>query len=227
MNRKMVYGVMICFLFLGGLCGCEPVNQIHPTPLSGNFPWVNRWLERSACDPPCWEGIIPGETTIYQISKTTVNPENELTIYGPYLSQNVYAINWLYPYQDKYDYGVSMYTVSEDDMTIDEIRFDFEGSGKVLTVGEITKNLGDPEQVGVYTDGEVIHCVGALLYSEKSVYIQLGAQIKGDSYKLNENTGISRAFYLSKTNWDETINELFNYNLIQPWKGYGKYHCQN
>ena len=67
--------IILCF----ALGGCVPSEEAKPETV----PWVNEWLDSSACKPPCWEGITPGVTTLYQISKETIRSNNDLSFEGP------------------------------------------------------------------------------------------------------------------------------------------------
>ncbi len=51
------------FTLLSLLLGTILISGCKTSPVSPKLPWIERWLSNPVCQPPCWEGITPGETT--------------------------------------------------------------------------------------------------------------------------------------------------------------------
>jgi len=67
-NPKFLIAILLCaFGYLVASCSTTPKPEIYPTltprPLPG---WLLKFIKNPTCSPPCWENIVPGETTLEQ-----------------------------------------------------------------------------------------------------------------------------------------------------------------
>lgn len=220
-KKRLILAIMLVVI---SIQGCSNESSLEKS----NFQWVKRWLDASSCEPPCWEKITPGKTTLYDITKDTISDENNFVIKGPLpYSDGRYYITWNTMEKDITYPSVSTVTVSNSDMTIGRIEFEFGRYGSEITVKDVVSVLGEPESIGVYTEGPVESCVGVLLYPEKKIWLGLEAHKITDDYKINDDTKLSRSFFFSDVEWNNQTNIYLNRTeQIQLWKGTGEYICK-
>jgi hypothetical protein len=183
-------------------------------------------LNSSVCNPPCWEGITPGETTVYQISKDTVSPKSNLSFEGPLpFSDGSFYFDWKHIDHKTIYPAVRAITISDLDMTIGLLFFELGRPGSPVKVADVLSHFGYPDYIGMDTD--MTSCRATMLYSDKRVWLRLGTINKSESYNIEKNTYLGRSFYLSDKERDEYLKSFFpKADQIQPWNGYGKYECK-
>jgi hypothetical protein len=201
-------------------------NTAEKTPIP-QFPWVKNWLSSQRCDAPCWEGITPGVTTLYDISANIVDASNELTFSGPLpFKDGSYYFDWVSKSNEIIFPSVRATTISANDMTIGQLSFEFGREGSVITLDDTIHVLGIPESVGIYIEGPVESCEAVLLFPKQRIWLNLSNQPIASEYDLEGSNSISRSYFLSTTEWEEYENTYFpNSNQIHTWYGYGKYPC--
>ena len=188
--------------------------------------WVTEWLDASACAPPCWEGITPGETTLYQISKDTNKTSTKLDFDGPHaFSDGSFYFGWTYNENGNLYPAVQATTESNLDMTIGDLQFEFGLPGSYLSVNDIISHFGEPDYVGI--DEDMAGCGAVIFYSDKRVWLRLERKKMGDNYIINKGTGLSRSYYLSESKRDERLKSFYPFrNQLESWNGYGEYQCK-
>jgi hypothetical protein len=189
------------------------------------FPWVEEWLNSSTCSPPCWEGITPGESTLYQITDDTVNINNKLYLEGPLpYSDGSFYFDWKYKYNDIIFPAVTATTESNLDMTIGELRFYLGEPESMIDLKDIITHMGAPDLIGVYTVGPIISCKFVLLYPEKNVWLELGGNQIKDRILIDKSSTLSWSYYLSDTKWEKRMEAFLpNQNQVYTWNGYMEY----
>ena len=220
---KYVYFVFAIIILSVALGGCVPSEEAKPETV----PWVNEWLDSTACKPPCWEGITPGVTTLYQISKETISSNNDLSFEGPTpLSDGSFYFDWKQTENGIVYSTVHAATESDKDMTIGDILFDFGSEGTSITVSDVISHFGDPDYVGIRVD--MAGCGGTIFYQDKQVWLNIERKNMSDYYNIDKNTHLSWSFYYSELQRDEHLKKLFpKPDQIQPWTGYGNYICKD
>ena len=134
--------VFFCIVLL--LIGCKGNEHI-----SKHLPWVESWLNNPKCDPPCWEGIVPGVTTMEEGIEIASQLSGVAKVDGPYGIHNGQAIGILMKGCDENSYIVLRDNKSEDN-TIDSIFLSTSCSEDNTTVKEVITTYGDPDYTWVY-----------------------------------------------------------------------------
>jgi hypothetical protein len=244
-NMKTIARPKIAFYFLivslivaNLITGCNPLtgfslNGPTPTPQPPLSPWVNQLLTNPTCIPPCWEKIIPGETSyddaleiikkhpdfklISAESSDTKSPESrtdtlniEFEPIAPIESPGSGLIRGYI--SDKMVYTISLrpgYT------SVD------------LPLSDFIKKYGVPEIViGKFCDP--LHCYSHVVYPQLglTLEVQTGTK-KGEIGKIEPNSPVKDVIFFPKgiEGYKET-SSLFGVPKLKPmasWNGYGQY----
>jgi hypothetical protein len=225
----LIYSVFI----LSQLSACtslEDSRKAYPE-------WVKNWINQKACAAPCWENITPGETTYYDINDKTVDTGNELIFNGSVpiviVTDNVWtgvgqSFSWSLQWGDSTRQSVIVNTISQENLTIGEISFQFFSSFGGPYISDIVNTIGEPEFIGVFTSGPVPSCEAVMLYPDKFVWIELEAKKMKDYYSVDAETSLGRSYFMVETVYTNKKNSFFKTpDQIQKWHGYGDYQCEN
>ncbi len=85
-RSRINFSRLAVMLIILGLSGCQitsqvtstptvpvleltPTSAVVPAPTLETVLWQENWLKGIPCRPPCWEGIVPGKTTVPQAVK--------------------------------------------------------------------------------------------------------------------------------------------------------------
>ncbi|MCB0078094.1 MAG: hypothetical protein KDD73_11830 [Anaerolineales bacterium] len=130
-----------------------------------------RWLYDESCRPPCWEGLVAGETPLWDaMAILEANPE--ILDYG--VTDNHYIMYWEAPSL------LGNAVLSNDESgRIEEISIEILGAEMV--VSDVTNLLGDPHYVvPVIVTGIDTAWVGVFFYL---VYPKMGFALSGEWVK--------------------------------------------
>lgn len=58
-HKRLILYITIVLLSVLSSCGRSPSDVKQPIE-----PWIAKWLDNPTCQPPCWENLIPGLTSI-------------------------------------------------------------------------------------------------------------------------------------------------------------------
>lgn len=216
---RLFSGFYCCLMVVFIITGCTQFPR-------KNYAWVQEWLKTSTCPPPCWEGITPGKTTLYDISATTISEKYKLRFNEPVaFPPTAYYFLWTNTKGNDQTTAVSAGTVSMKDMTIDSIEFKFGHLGSLVTVDDVISRFGEPDLVGLKT--EMLRCEAVLFYENNHVWLELEGKPIKESYLIDKNTHLTWSYYLSDNARDERL-ELFQKPELQiiTWGGYGNYPCK-
>ena len=182
-----------------------------PIPRTG---WLSQLLQDPTCQPPCWEGIVPGETNILDAAII--------------LSANPAVINVNEPKEfQQYDmWELSFdFTQGEGEIRANEnrivTRITFRPDYReILTLEEFIDAHGEPSAVS-YSFCFEFGCNVDILYLEKG--ISLSYRVENfpnlNFNKIKPNREIDEIIFSSP---GEIAAEPRLYHLIK-WKGYGRY----
>lgn len=183
--------------------------------------YKKRWFQGDSCPPPCWEGIIPQETTLEEALEVL----NQHPFITKITSSEPRRLRFLL-IVDKKEVNGSLTFQEEPPYTVQQIDFALYS----LTLGEVIAAYGEPSYVLVSTkatplpddpnDGGRAFWIGV-------VYPELGFVAGGDggffgkSQKLDGMTFFGIPFELPL---DDRMKRIFgrmtdSYELI-PWQGY-------
>jgi hypothetical protein len=193
-------GSILAILIMCGLAAC----------MANDLSGVS-WLDYSSCNPPCWQGITPGETTLDETVTILdqLNAENVDVSEYSYSQVRDGAIGWTLP-GEQGGYGEASY----DDEII--LRVKVRDS---TCLSKIVAEYGDPTHVVVTKlpdypgmDAEVVW-----LNQGFKIYVDSGSTRRGivdDSLCAS-----SVVFFVPAETLEEAVTVSFPMEPI-PWHGY-------
>ncbi len=143
-NKKILLISLSCGLTALFLSACALVEILKPTPIAPREPWISKWLENPACQPPCWEGITPGKSTMTE-TITVLNTMTGIDISGPsrdYTDRKRLLISW--NYQNSQSSGEA--ETDENGLIINEMYLSIDHQQQVI-LREIINIYGSPDNV--------------------------------------------------------------------------------
>jgi len=207
-------------------------TSIIPTPSISSQDWLTMWLSKPTCQPPCWENITPGETSlsdavrrIAQIPGTRLS-DLELTPHP--VTQDIY-IQW-----DFVKFGDGAMISNNGDIII---QVDLHPNDEnEPTIDEIIKAFGEPSSV-VREDcfGEwfnPVRCGYSLDFKRIGVFLGLVQSTNMDQ-PVNIHPGdqvASITFFQPLRDPESSMNPLAygNYDMDEiKWDGYRVYDFNN
>jgi hypothetical protein len=136
--------VAVFFFFLLLLIGCKANEHV-----SKHLPWVESWLSNPICDPPCWECIIPGVTTIGEGQEIASQLSGVENVGGPYRIHNGKSIGIRMKGCEGNSF-IMLFDNKIEDGTIDLISLSPGCSEDNTTVKLLNSAYGDPDYTWVY-----------------------------------------------------------------------------
>lgn len=163
MSKPNLTFSIVAVFFLLLLIDCKGNEHV-----SKHLPWVESWLSNPKCEPPCWEGIIPGVTTLEEgreIASQLTGVEN---VDGPYGIHEGQAIGILMKgcYENSH---IVLFDDKNEDGTIDSIFLSTSCSEDNTTVKEVITSYGDPDYT--WADRTVPGCRRIYLNLENGMLI--------------------------------------------------------
>lgn len=224
--RKYLSNLIAGIILIIEITACQSLLSPKSTPTPTPTPpaWFTEWLTNPVCQPPCWEGITPGKTTITDTQKILSELPWINVDYGPGKvrpNDSRLTLTW----QTAHPSQVSGYAYSDnqEDLTID---LGFEG---ILStkLKEVIDNYGNPSHVFV-VDCQYYRCYTEIIYMTSGLVINLvldkdwrgnvnvspDAEIRGGKFFPPGGNGFSAAF--------PGDAERFQKKAV-PWVGYSKY----
>lgn len=198
-------GIVACFLVVS-LASC--IATIPVTPESTFDVGDGGFLSEEPCGPPCFWGIVPGETTEAEVKEV-------LQQRGVYATCETRV--------SKFEEGgrgidcISQVYISfeQGDGLVQSVYFKPSSS---ITVQEVVAKYGEPDGVLVYPEGvpEHPHISLYVVYSNIVARLELPTQ-EWPGYIVKPSTPILSVFYASK--FSDVRDSLF----FEEWTGYGEY----
>ena len=155
------------------------------------------------CGPPCWQSIIPGETTISEALD---------------IVQSLEGITVLHADDETFQFAqvdgpLCCQVASEDGQAVTSIILQFSPE---MTLGDAVERYGEPLffRGQPYTETEAI-----LWFYYPDNHIMIQAIVPGIEGNLQETSPLSAAYYLA----EREISEGFKNEAFSPWKGYAAY----
>jgi len=224
--------ICICLSFVSARMFVDSVNSriLFPNRFTGWLitpsEWLAKWLENPTCEVPCWENIVPGETSREQTKALlSGNPEiasveeGDVIPYGSMLFVKIY--------NDTYMGNVS---IKFDNQNIAQ-EIDLTTFGGKLYLGDMILAYGSPKQVLVRDTPDNESVSVNMLYPESGMVLHLFIHNLGGGIpyvNINEYSeiwniyldapGLKYYFEISEIT-DGTIDP----RLLSEWKGYTIY----
>ena len=208
----------------------QPTSVI-PTPAINSQDWLTMWLSKPICQPPCWENITPGETSlsdavkiITQIPDVRLN-ETELTPYPPV--EEIF-VGWSFG-----QFGDGTVTAHEDGIIV-EIELS-PNEKSTLTVDDVIKSFREPSSV-VRADcfGEwffPVKCGIDLVFKKIGMVLQLKQSMNMDSsITIHSDDQIALiTLFRPVQNSESPMSPILGYypDGEMKWDGYTTYSFKN
>lgn len=155
--------VTVFYFILILLTGCKGNEHV-----SKHLLWVETWLSNPTCEPPCWEGIIPGVTTLEEGQEIAFQLLGVENVGGPYEIHNGKSIGILMKGCEGNSF-IMLFDNKIEDGTIDSISLSTSCSEDNTTVKEVIASFGDPDYT--WADRTVPSCARNYLYLEKGMLV--------------------------------------------------------
>ncbi len=150
--------------------------------------WITRWLSGTVCEPPCWEGIIPGQTPLIEaVSILEDVPDLIIT------ARREGVVSWEI---DQSEYGQTYSADGTDKASLIVIDI---SNGQNVVLREVVDAFGFPSHV---QNLMCIHnmCEINLIYSENGMVVKLFLEIKLAGYvEVSENSAIVGVIFFPQT----------------------------
>lgn len=185
--------------------------------------YIAKWLENPTCEVPCWEKIIPGETSRDQAKSLLLNnseitgiEESNVIPYGQVLDVNL----------DNDNYTDDVTIIFDNQNMVQEI--DFATFGDNLYLGDMISVYGPPKQVLLH-DQMYEYVTVDLLYPELGMIIELfihNLNLEGETPQVKiEKYGEILHVYLDAPGLKYFFDTsgVVDPNLSYEWKGYTTY----
>jgi hypothetical protein len=205
MNKRTIPLMTLAILVFSS---CTPISIRLPASRNA---WLSKWLTSPTCEPPCWENIDPGKTSITEASTLLEQMSNvRITRRGET------RIEWV---NDQTDSG---WIIANDGLVI-SIALDIH-QGEIVLLSEIADRYGPPLQVGVNSCEEG-YCDVDLLYPKYKMVIGLllphGSKVPY-TVTISSDSAVAR-ISLFKDMEAYQISTPLSGGTVLEWKGYGDY----
>ena len=219
--KRIVFTVAGMILFIGILSGILIVLSNITRPLS-------TVITSTECDPPCWYGIWPGETTSWGATSILLNLPGVSSIGEGTRDLELNRITWKFhrPLGDAFGS-----THIKDDRVI-SISLTTVGS---LTISDAFQRLGEPELVftRVYKSSSRKWVKMILIYPadgyqvEADINLPFGTQ--DNQVEINADTPVYRVIYFDPSQYEYLVEGRVLINGLgktaiddaRPWQGFG------
>ena len=205
------------------------LNSCQSIPKNEKAGWLSDFLSGLSCQLPCWDGIVPGSTTIEEAYKIiSSSPENhDVTYNKPTELSNHSNLYWSKLQGNGKPYPHGVITTAVGDEIVSEIDIILHNGGKDtwLYLGEVIETYEDPEYVFNYHTPN--GCAFGVVFPDQGMVALIGMVSYGFTINIRERSSIDFLLFLS----EEAIQEP-NYgleetlSLIEPWAGYARFKCK-
>ena len=207
------------------LLGVILISGCKTYPVSPKLPWIERWLSSPVCQPPCWEGITPGETTAKEAhEKLAALPDVErLWLPSDYTSPHV--LSWEMAGCDGLTWG-SVYFEKYPDDKIEWLDLTLGCRESKITLQEMMHAFGTPEYA--WADRNSAGCTAELLVIEKGMIISTYGTGFLLNKKLKPTSVVIRVSMSPPLDGLEKVVESMPYLAdadIREWQGYDDDPC--
>lgn len=203
MNRRLLATAVTALVFL--VAACAPAPELR----NENLLQDSSFLTGEPCGPPCWNGIIPGETS-WNDALNIVEDDESLENLETRSSDDTDVIGAIWSPVDG-DSCCQMYT--EDGETVDIVILQTTPAN---TLGEAIEQFGEP----TYVIGETLNDdqgVFTLFYPDQQTLLYVF--VAGESGALSETSELIGFAYFS----ENRMELLTLTNDLHEWEGYQSY----
>lgn len=156
------------FTLLSLLLGTILIFGCKTTSVSPKLPWIERWLSSPVCQPPCWEGITPGETTAKEAHKKLSALPNVERLWLPSEYTSTHVLSWDMAGCDGSTWG-SVYFEKYPDDKIEWLDLHTSCEESNITLQEMIHAFGTPQYA--WAEWNSAGCKAELLNLEKGMIL--------------------------------------------------------
>lgn len=187
-------------------------------------------LTSTECDPPCWNGIHPGESSFTNVSRTLGEMEGvdqqSINTSAPTTSGEVESISWLFQPPAR-DVSGTVYLENEIVSAISILTVNS------LTLEQVFERFGEPElvwaEIAPSSYREPVEL--SLIYSKNGFLVEAVIDLKQgeEQVEVSEKTHVYRAVYFDPQKYQDLLETRIlirrppptRKNTPQPWTGFG------
>jgi hypothetical protein len=223
--QTIIIVIIFSFLMILMISGCEISHKSETISPPVFSPWVSRFFDEQVCQLPCWEGIIPGETSIvdaFQILNN--NPDYFLSSKPTKVSYGFpeyYEMNWTT--SDAKGGGLAW--SKGDEKFISEILLNFQNEDPEISLENIITSFGEPDNLVIKEQRDGI-CSVKLFYAEEVMEVLTIEKCQSGQLSLSLKTKVYSIllFPIDKPGFpDKNYWEAGTQEYLIKWKGFGKY----
>lgn len=152
--------LIFVFLVISGACTRCPSQDEFKRPSSPKASWLVKFLEEPTCQPPCWENIIPGETTISDAMDLLRNVPYVQNI-SPYYLKPTSSVHIEWNFAGTPDIG-RIYS-TRDGEKVENIFLNLSGSSSLL-LGDMIESYGPPSSLFTSLERQRCYCFTNIVY---------------------------------------------------------------
>jgi hypothetical protein len=216
------FGFIIVLLLVS--CGWPGVLAT-PTATTQREKWIIDLLENPPCQPPCWENITVGATTIGE-SVSILSNMDDVIISGPY-KDDIYGqttIYWEFPGNQS---GGKAFTGADGSIII---LLDLSlNRNQLLKPEEVINLYGNPDYILVRdceSVGLSLYCIVHLIY-DRGLALELFLQSKQNKIEISSDTNVESIWFFPHglQGYENVLseNQLDIPASLMKWEGYTKY----
>ncbi len=224
----IVVASFVWFVFSAcrGTNGGEGFSTPTPTPV---MDLLTRWLNAEPCAPPCWEGIIPGETSASEAMELLeANPliaDIQLYERGRW---SMMEWNMIWSSMSKHSpspaWGAASFDSSFSNQIIQYIVLDSRG----LCLGDIIHSYGEPSHILIYVESSALdHGVFEAVIEVFWLSLDLRLTATSDTARPRIDETLcdgSIALFAPGTTLEQSASTGFlDHDYLLPWDGYGDF----
>jgi hypothetical protein len=181
-------------------------------------------ITNSSCEPPCWQGITPGETTFAEVKEIVQYLQTDGTKNHVGTLEEVRINeenNRILIFYDQPPIVIGLHASSHG--VIEKIEFSIDYVNKInqIKLGDLIDYLGDPQEISVcYLNFIIRRAYMRISYSQIELnFDRERLPLDADSFQIpiSRNTSIDTITYYDS--WIPPMNEI-----SKPWTGYGNFH---
>lgn len=219
MNQKTLLAktaLVLCLATLGGLpSSCLPWGPVDTSLLTGQ-----------PCGPPCWQGLVPGVSTLGDVSQFIAASGYVGDHYrGTYAGRTI--IRWQSRLWGRSSRTWNAFSIRDESLIAIRIHLDYE-----LTLEQLLEEYGHPERFRAYWAGwSSAYALVNLYYPSHGFTAQLEVAPSDGHHDLQPQSRVTRVWYFAPTTLDGLLNLAGVVpfpddpedadTVLQDWHGYG------
>lgn len=201
--------------------------------------WQYRWLKGIPCQPPCWEGITPGQTTAKDGLNIlqTISYITDAKLHPPAKNETYGSLDWSWTDGGRYKRNGAFdgsYLIYEP-QTTNEIIYLLRPDLPEYKFSEIVKSFGEPSHIIAVVTSDRASAGRNVFYNLYIVYLQQGFVLSNKFSSANSSKPMINSellfggveFFVSGVGGLESAHQNYT-KLLVPWQGYKSfdYYCR-